>query len=116
MARSTQQVFDHHIAALESADVSEIMADYADDAMVVTLDGAVVGKEAIQGTFEQSLKGFPNLKFTDAQTVVEGDTLLTYWSAESDTATVPQGVDTFIIRDGKIQRHTAWFVVVPKEA
>ena len=40
--------------------------------------------------------------------------LLLKWSAESDVAKMPQGVDTFIIRDDKIQRQTMWFTAVPK--
>jgi ketosteroid isomerase-like protein len=113
MARSTKQVFDDHMAALESGDISKVMADYADDAILILPDGAVVGKPAIQAAFENMIQGSPNIKFT-SQDIVEGDTLLTIWSAESDTATMPQGVDTFVIRDGKIQRQTAWFVVNPK--
>ena len=113
MARSTKQVFDDHIAALESGDIANVMADYADDAILILPDGAVVGKAAIQAAFENLLQGSPNTKFT-GQDIVEGDTLLTIWSAESDTATMPQGVDTFVIRDGKIRRQTAWFVVNPK--
>ena len=114
MVRSTQQVFEDHVAAIESGDIAKIMADYADDAIMVLLDGASVGKEAIRAGFEQLLGGFPNLNFGEAKIAVEGDTLLTFWSAECDTATMPQGVDTFVIRDGKIQRQTAWFVVNPK--
>jgi ketosteroid isomerase-like protein len=113
MARSTKQVFDDHMAAIESGDVSRIVADYAEDAIMMTLDGALVGKQAIRAGFEGLLQGFPNVKFT-SQDIVEGDTLLTVWTAECDTATMPQGVDTFIIREGKIQRQTAWFVVNPK--
>ena len=113
MARSTKQVVDDHTAAIESGDISKVVADYADDAIVITPEGALVGKQAIQAGFTQMLQGFPNMKFT-SQNVVEGDTLLTFWSAECDTATFPQGVDTFIIREDKIQRQTAWFVVTPK--
>mgnify|MGYP002063480520 CR=1 FL=1 len=110
MVRSTKQVFDDHIAALESGDIAKVMADYADDAILILPDGAVVGKPAIQAAFENMIQGSPNIKFI-GQDIVEGDTLLMIWSAECDTATMPQGVDTFVIRDDKIQRQTAWFVV-----
>jgi ketosteroid isomerase-like protein len=113
MARSTKQVFDDHMAALESGDISKIMADCADDAILIVPDGAVVGKPAIQAGFENMIQGLHNIKFT-GQDIVEGNTLLTIWSAECDTATMPQGVDTFVICDDKIQRQTAWFVVNPE--
>ena len=116
MARSVQQVLDDHVAALLAGDVAKLPADYAHDAVLVTPDGAFVGKEGVRSFFEQFLNGFPNVRFTDAKVVVEGDTVLACWSAECDTATLPQGVDTFIVRDGSIQRQTVWSTIVPKEA
>ncbi len=92
------------------------MADYADDAILLTLDGAFVGKEAVQGFFMNALQTFPNFKVSFDMTAVEGDLFLLQWSGDSDVATFPQGVATFIIRDGLIQRQTEWMVVVPKEA
>ena len=116
MTRTTQQVFDAHRAAFEPIDLDKLMADYADDAIMVTLDGAFVGKQAIQGFFENAFKAFPNLKVSFDKTAVEGDTFLLQWSGECDVATFPHGVAAFIIRDGLIQRQAEWFVVVPKEA
>ena len=114
MARSTQQVFEDHGAALASADIPALMADYADDAVLLIFDGSFVGTEAIQAYFEGALKGMPNLEFTTGRIAVEGDTLIVEWSAESDTVSIPEAVDTFIIREDKIQRQTAWFKMIPK--
>ena len=114
MARSTEQVYEQHGMALGSADISKLMADYADDAVLLTFDGSFVGKEAIRAFFEGALQGMPGLALSTARLAVEGDTLLAEWSAESDTVSIPEGVDTFIIRDDKIQRQTAWFKMIPK--
>jgi uncharacterized protein (TIGR02246 family) len=116
MARTTQQVFDAHQEAFEAGDLEKLMADYADDAILLTMDGTAVGKEAIQGFFENVFKSFPNLKVSFDKTAVEDDVLLLQWSGDSDVAALPHGVATFIIRDDKIQRQTEWFIVVPKEA
>jgi ketosteroid isomerase-like protein len=116
MARTTQQVFDAHREAFEPINLEKLMADYADDAILLTLDDAFVGKEAIQGFFENIFESFPNLKVSFEKTAVEGDIFLLQWSGESDVATFPHGTAAFIIRDGKIQRQAEWFIVVPKEA
>jgi len=39
------------VSAVQSGDVQQGMADYADDALLMTVDGAFVGKEAIQSFF-----------------------------------------------------------------
>lgn len=116
MTRTTQQVFDSHREAIETGDMEKLMGDYADDAVLLTLDGAFVGKEAIQkGFFEYQFSQHPNLRINFEKTAVEGDLFLLQWSAESDVATIPHGVAAFIMRDGKIQRQGEWFRLVPKE-
>jgi ketosteroid isomerase-like protein len=51
MARSTEQVYQDHMSALLGGDIHALMADYADDAVLMTMQGASVGKTAIQGYF-----------------------------------------------------------------
>ncbi len=114
MTRSTEQVFEDHKNAILTADFPKLIADYADDAVLMTMDGTFIGKDAIQGFFQNLFTVQPNPVVTFRKTVVEDDTLLLEWSAESDVAKMPQGVDTFIIRDDKIQRQTMWFTVEPK--
>jgi ketosteroid isomerase-like protein len=116
MARTTQQVFDNHEAAFQSSDMVRLMADYADDAVMLLLDNVAVGKEAIQALYGTLIGGFPGLKLSFDKTAMEGDLFILQYSGDSDVATIPYGVATFIIQDDKIQRQTEWFVVVPKEA
>jgi ketosteroid isomerase-like protein len=115
VARTTQEVFDDHEAAFQSRDMTRLMADYADDAVMLLLDNVAVGKEAIQATYEYLFGSFPGLTVTFEKTAVEGDLFLLQYSGDSDVATIPHGVATFIIKDDKIQRQTEWFFVVPKE-
>jgi ketosteroid isomerase-like protein len=114
MARSTEQVYEHHMKALLGGDFVALMADYADDAVLLTMDGANVGKSAIQGFFVNALSAMPNSKLSSTGHSVHGDYVLTTWVGDSDVATVPYGVDTFVIRDDKIRLQTVWFTVVPK--
>jgi ketosteroid isomerase-like protein len=115
MARSTEQVFEDHKNAIVTGDFPKLMADYADDAVLMTMDATFVGKDAIQGFFQNLFASQPNPRVDFRKIAVEGDTLLLDWSAESDVARMPQGIDTFIIQDDKIRRQTMWFAVVPKE-
>ena len=114
MARSTEQVFEDHKNAILNGDFPKLIADYADDAVLMTLDGTFVGKEGVQRFFQNLFASQPNPRVSFDEYIVEGDMLLLKWSAESDVAKMPQGVDTFIIRDDKIQRQTMWFTAVPK--
>jgi len=42
--RTTQEVFQHHAQALGAADLEQIVADYADDAVFITPTGVRHGR------------------------------------------------------------------------
>jgi ketosteroid isomerase-like protein len=114
MTRSVEEVFEHHLVALGNGDLDALVADYADDACLLTTDQTCVGKAAIRAFFEGLLPGFTNFVSTGSAVAVHGDTLVTAWSGESDAMSVQHGVDTFIIQDGKIQRQTFAGLITPK--
>jgi len=113
MARSTEQVFQDHVGAFIRNNLQGVMADYADDAVLMTMEGVSVGKAAIRDYFRNVLS-MPNLKLSGTGEQVHGDYLLCTWTGESDVARFPNGVETFVIRDGKIRLQTVWFTMIPK--
>ena len=116
MTRSTQEVFESHQEAIETLDFEKLAADYAEDAVLVTMDGAFQGREKIlTGFFQTVLAQFPDVKISFEKTVYEGDVCMLQWSAESSAMTIPAGVGVFLIQDGLIQRQGEWFQIVPKE-
>ena len=92
MARSTEQVFQDHMRALLNGDFPALMADYADDAVLMTMDGANVGKAAVQGYFVNALSALPNAKLSLTGHIVHGDFVLATWTGVSDVATIPHSV------------------------
>ena len=111
--RSTEEVFAHHRKAIETGDFPGLIADYSEDAVIITADGVATGKDEITGFFGQAFGQYPNLQVSFDQLVVAGDSALLLWSGDSDTATITQGVATFLIQDGYIQRQTEWWVAEP---
>jgi ketosteroid isomerase-like protein len=114
MARSTEQIYQHHMNALANGDFPAFIADYADDAVLMTMEGAHVGKNAIQTYFVNALSAMPNSKISPTGHMVQGDFVLLTWTGVSDVATVPHGVDTFVIHDDQIRLQTVWFTIAPK--
>ena len=114
MTRSTEQVYQDHLRALHDGDLLALMADYADDAILMTMVGASPGKAAIQAWFVEMLTSMPNVNIVPGEYTVHGEIVMATWSAVSDVATVPQGVDTFVIHDDRIWLQTIWYTIVPK--
>jgi ketosteroid isomerase-like protein len=116
MTRSTREVFESHKEAIEKMNFEQLAGDYAEDAILVTIDGSFVGKEAIMTGFFQAIMGqFPDVKIEFEKLSIEGDVCLLQWSAEASAVSCPRGTAVFIIQDGLIQRQGEWFEMFPKE-
>jgi ketosteroid isomerase-like protein len=105
--RTVNEVFAHHVKALNEANFEDIAYDYAEQAVFITKDDGVVrGREAIKKWFTGVLAGpLVGAKFDATTLIVEGDVLYLEWKGEGTTNNA-SGVDTFIIRDGHIQAQT----------
>lgn len=112
-----EEILDHHNRAVLSNDYAEMVADYTDDAVLITLKGTFVGKEAIGRALQQLIQDMPNMRGTDSSSnamIIGGDTLLLRWSAESDTGKITDAVDAIVLKGDKIWRQTTSFEIVPK--
>jgi ketosteroid isomerase-like protein len=106
-ARTTREVFDHHVNALNEANMDEVAFDYAEDAFFITKDDGVIrGREAIKTWFNNVLSGpLVGAKFEATTLIIEGDILYLEWQGAGTTHSA-SGVDTFLIRDGQIRAQT----------
>ena len=109
ISEQTEKTFLHHWHAFGTGDVEAIMADYAEDAVLITPDGALKGHAQIRSLFAQI---FANMFLPDttslnlAKQVVEGEIAYILWSGSSAHYKAPLATDTFVMRDGKIVAQT----------
>jgi ketosteroid isomerase-like protein len=106
MTRTPQEVFAHHGQALAAGDLDGIVADYADDSVVITSAGAARGKDDIRKVFVRLLDDLPNAAWDLKNLVFDGNVLFLEWSADAASNRVDDGVDTFVFRDGMIWAQT----------
>ncbi len=116
--RTALEVLDHHVQTLGEGLVDEVVSDYAPDAMILTSDGAVKGRDAIRRFFANSVVNVlpPSSTLIMHHKWVEGELAFIIWTAESPFYSFSFGTDTFIIRDGLIQEQTFAGVMVKKES
>ena len=111
MARTPQEVFQHHAQALGAGDLDEIVADYADDAVFITPAGVKRGKDGIREAFTQLLADVPNAAWALPTQIYEGDVLFLEWTATSAATKVEDGIDTFVFADGLIRVQTVRYTL-----
>jgi uncharacterized protein (TIGR02246 family) len=109
MGRSPEDIFTAHAAALASGDPDAAAADYADDAVLLTLTGALSGRAAIREFFAASLAAMPEAEFSVGSMAFAEDALLVIWSAASPQGRITDAVDTFVFEDDRIRLQTTAF-------
>ena len=75
---TTKDVLNHHLEMFGDGDLEGLMADYADDAVLITQNGTVEGHGEISAMYEELLPEFDDESVTfslDDQTVVDGQTV-----------------------------------------
>jgi ketosteroid isomerase-like protein len=113
--RTPQEVFQHHAEALIAGDLEGIVADYSDDAVFITPDGVLHGKDGIRQAFTKLLSDLPSAEWEVPTTIFEGDVLFIEWKAVSDNTMAVDGIDTFVFRDGLIRVQTVRYTLTGKD-
>jgi hypothetical protein len=115
MARTPQEVFEHHGEALMAGDLDGIVSDYAEDAIFITPKGVLRGKDGVRQGFVKLLDDLPSAEWALPTMLFEDDILLLEWTAESARAKADDGIDTFVFRDGLIRVQTVRYTLVSKD-
>ena len=114
MARTPQEIFDHHVQALGAEDLDGIVSDYADDAIFVTPDGVLRGKDGVRQGFVKLIGDVPGAQWELPTMIFADDVMLLEWKAECENVRVEDGIDTFVFRDGLIRVQTVRYTLIPK--
>ena len=114
MARSPQEVFQHHAEALGAEDLDGIVSDYSDDALFITPDGVLRGKEGVREAFVKLIGDLPGASWELPTQIFEDDIMLLEWRAESAETKADDGIDTFVFRDGLIRVQTVRYTLTSK--
>ena len=113
---TTQSVLDHHLQCFGTGDLDGIVADYAPDAALLTMDGAIKGTAAIREFFANAFTIFskPGTTSSVKLALVEGECAFIVWEAETPDIKVEAASDTFLIRDGRILVQTYAAKITPQ--
>jgi uncharacterized protein (TIGR02246 family) len=109
--QSPQEIFDSLGGALAAGDLDAIAEHYADDAVFITPDGTLHGKDGVRQGFEKLLADLPNADWDVPTQIFEGDLLFIEWNAKSEQTRAEDGIDTFVFRDGLIRAQTVRYTV-----
>lgn len=113
---STADVLEHHLTAFGEQDISEYLADYSDDSVIVSNVGTSRGLHEIQALAEHIFPEFAQdgVEMTVDTQEAEGEIGYAVWHAETPDNVYEFGTDTLIVRNGVIDSQTFAVKVTPK--
>ncbi|CAL9317548.1 nuclear transport factor 2 family protein [Streptomyces sp. SudanB25_2051] len=113
MSRTPQEVFADHGNRLTTGDLDLISRNYTEDAVFLTPEGTLTGREGVRRGIGRLLADLPDADW-QLSPQFAGDVLFLRWSAVTDTHEVTDGVDTFVFRDGLISAQTVRYTLTPR--
>jgi hypothetical protein len=101
---TTENVLDHHVAALLAGDLEAILADYGETSVLATPDMTVRGLPSLREFFASVIADLlqPGSQIEETTRAVEGEFAYIVWRGESEKFRFPFATDTFVVRNGKI--------------
>jgi len=112
--RPTSEVFDDHLERARQGDVEgDLEHNYAPDVVLLSVYGVERGRDGARRLADLLGRQLPSASFEYVLRQVEGEVALLEWTATAHGARVDDGVDSFVVRDGRIVAQTIHYTVRP---
>ena len=110
--RSTQEVFEDHLDLAQQGNVEiDLERNFAEDCVLLTTYGVFRGREGARAAADLLGKQIGRTKYEYRTRLWHGEIAFLEWTAKTPTATVDDGADSFLIRDGLIRVMTIHYTV-----
>ncbi|QRK05040.1 nuclear transport factor 2 family protein [Archangium violaceum] len=109
---SAEEVFAGRMEALLAGNLDLAFCYYAEDAVIVLPGSVVQGREQVRIAFTNFGSVFGGVIPQPSSVTISGEIVLATFSLDTPHASVQDGADTFVIRDGRIQAQTVHASIV----
>lgn len=108
IAAQTEQILNHHFDAFDRQNLTDLMADYAEDAVLLYHQNRYQGLTAIRAFFDDFMHNQlpPESHFELLHIQIIENLGYIVWQAQTPIQNFEFATDTFIIKNGKIQQQT----------
>lgn len=111
-SRTVREVFEDHLQNRSRKDLDrDISNNYAGDVVILTGYGIFTGHYGVRQSGAILQADLPHATYHYRTTLDAGEIAFLEWTADSDAGSVDDGVDSFLIRDGRILVQTIHYTV-----
>ncbi len=113
--RGTREVLEDHLQQAVAGDIeTDLERNYAEDVVVLTGFGVFRGHEGLREVNRILQRQLPGARYDYRTRLDHEEIALLEWGAESESARVDDGADTYHVRDGRIRVQTIHYTLTSK--
>lgn len=110
--RSPQEVFEDHLELAQKGELEkDLQRNYASDAVLLTNYGIFHGREGMKEAAELLQQQLPEGDYNYKLKLCHDDICFLQWTGKSDISVIPDGADSYSIKNGKIRVQTIYYSV-----
>lgn len=110
--RTAGEVIESHLELRRRKDLErDIAATYAADVVMLTCTGVFRGHDGVRACARELDEFLPDGEYTYVLQRVDGDVAFLVWTARSPVGEIRDGVDSFVIRGGRVVAQTIHYSV-----
>jgi hypothetical protein len=114
--RTAEEVLEDHLSESKDGSIEDdLRRNFSEHLVILTGHGVFRGHEGMRKLNRQLQEELPEAELVYRTKLVAGEMAFLEWTAESDSAVVEDGVDSYCIRDGRIIAQTIHYTVKKKE-
>lgn len=112
--RPAKEVLEDHWALAEAGNLEEDLArNYAEDVVFLTGFGTHHGHDGARALHRRLSQLLPDARFVYRTRLVHDDVGFLEWTARGHDTVIPDGVDSYLVREGRIVVQTIHYTAVP---
>lgn len=114
--RTTEEVFQDHLTLAQQGDIeTDIARNFDPKCVLLTSFGIFRGHIGIREAAALLDRQLGPAKYNYRSRLWHEDTAFVEWTADTERASITDGADSFVIREGLIRTMTIHYTVQPKQ-
>ena len=110
--RSPREVFEDHLDLAQNGDLEkDLERNYSPDSVLLTNYGVFHGREGMKEAAELLKKQLPGGNYNYELKLCHEEMFFLHWTGKSDVSVIPDGADSYLIKNGKIMVQTIYYSV-----
>ncbi len=109
--RGAAEVVDDHLRSRKEQRIEDDLTNFAPDVVVLCARGIYRGYAGLRRLWQDIDEQIPAGRFSYGHPVAEGEAAMLEWQARGDGTLVEDGVDSYLVRDGRIVVQTIHYTV-----